>query len=131
MAPESRTIDRVASFRDIESLKELLQSQFAAHEREHILMESASSLAREEMNRRLDDMNGLRHQIEKAETHFVTRAEHDSLVSALDSKFSTVMTLIASKDESYNERFRSIEHYVWMGVGAAALIGVALHWLKA
>ena len=60
MAPESK-LDRVASCRDIESLKELLQSQFAFHEREHELLEQANVIAREEMNRRLDDMNNLRH----------------------------------------------------------------------
>ena len=129
MAPESN-LDRVASYRDIESLKELLQAHFKAHEREHELLDKANIVAREEMNRRLDEMNNLRHQIETAESTFVKRDEHDSLVAALDSKYGTVMALVASKDESYNERFRSIEHYVWMGVGAAALIGGLLHWMK-
>ena len=129
MAPESR-LDRVSSYRDIESLKELLEAQFVFHKREHDLLEQANVIAREEMNRRLDGMNNLRHQIERAESMYVNRDEHNTLVASLDSKYGNVMELVSSKDESYNERFRSIEHYVWMGVGAAALIGGLLHWMK-
>ena len=129
MAPESN-LDRVASYRDIESLKELLEAQFVFHKREHELLENANVIAREEMNRRLEDMNNLRHQIERAESMYVNRDEHNTLVASLDSKYSNVMELVSSKDESYNERFRSIEHYVWMGVGAAGLIGGLLHWMK-
>jgi len=74
MAPESK-LDRVASYRDIESLKELILSRFEAHYEIHNLMDRTRVETKTEMERRLEDMNNLRHQIEQAEAKFTTRSE--------------------------------------------------------
>ena len=64
MAPESK-LDRVASYRDIESLKELLLERFVAHDKIHELMDISLLESKNEMDRRLADMNNMRHQIEQ------------------------------------------------------------------
>jgi hypothetical protein len=122
MAPESK-IDRVASHQDIQSLKELLLAQFAAHDREHDLLEKANVIAREEMNRRLDEMNNLRRQIEHVESKFITRDEwskaHQFLIDQHDIYAKNV-----------DARFRTSERLIWMASGAVALVAFLMHWLR-
>ena len=122
MAPESK-LDRVASYRDIESLKELIQQHFDAHEREHGLLDKANTIAREEMNRRLDEMNNLRRQIEQVESKFITRDEwgkgHEAVIGSHDSYAKAV-----------DNRFRVVERLIWMASGAVTLIALLMHWLK-
>ena len=122
MAPESK-LDRVASWRDIESLRELLEQHFKLHDREHELLEKANVIAREEMNRRLDEMNNLRRQIEQVEAKFITREEwgkgHESIIGTHESYAKLV-----------DSRFRVVERLIWMASGAVTLIALLMHWLK-
>ena len=133
MAPESK-LDRVASYRDIESLKELLQAHFQAHEREHELMDRANVIAREEMNRRLDEMNNLRRQIEQVEAKFFTRTEwekaHAALVSVVQQNERSSTLALTEYGKAVDGRFRVTERWVWMASGAVALLALLMHWLK-
>jgi Zn-dependent M16 (insulinase) family peptidase len=122
MAPESK-LDRVASFRDIESLRELLEQHFELHDREHSLLEKANVIAREAMNRSLDEMNNLRRQIEQVEAKFITRDEwskgHEAVINSHESCARAV-----------DNRFRVVERLIWMASGAVMLIALLMHWLK-
>ena len=134
MAPESRTIDRVASYRDIEGLKDLFVARWDAHHREHELLEQQRIEMKVEMDRRLSTMNDLHHRIEVAENRSPTRdewrAEHQNLVSSLDEKYERILKLIELRATTDDQRFRSLERLVYMGMGAASLIGVVLHFWR-
>ena len=116
----------------------ILQNQIdlhrAAHEREHVLLEDAREAMRIEMERRLDTMNALRDQTDRVEKEGVKRDEwgkaHESLTDSLNQKYDHLIAQISVQAKNSEERFRSIEHYVWMGIGAASLVGFLLHWVK-
>jgi hypothetical protein len=133
MAPESK-LDRVASFRDIQALEKLLTQHFEAHDREHELMDRANVIAREEMNRRLDEMNNLRRQIEQVEAKFFTRTEwekaHAALVSVVQQNERSATLAFTEYGKTVDGRFRVTERWVWMASGAVALLALLMHWLK-
>jgi len=133
MAPESK-LDRVASYRDIESLKELLLARFKAHDDIHDMMNSALLEAKTEMDRRLSDMNALRHQIEQAESKFTTRAEwqsgHESVYRTVAANDQRMVTAMGEHATSIDTRFRTLERFIWMACGAVALLATILRWIK-
>ena len=111
------------SRRDLEELQKFLEqkirlaisSQKACsvwHSREHVLLEKASTLARVEMNRRLEGMNALRSQLERAEGTYITR----------DSFQRDHEVLRVSTDV----RFRAIERLIWMACGGVTVISTIL-----
>ena len=105
-----------------------------AHDREHALLEAAREATRHAMDYRLETMNALRQQTDRVEHESVKRGEwakaHTDLVDSLNVKYEAILSQMAAHARGNEERFRAIEHYVWMGIGAAGLIGVLLHWVK-
>lgn len=120
-----------------------------AHDREHALLEKAREDTRSEMERRLAQMNELREQTVRIERECVKRDEwqdgHEALTTSLNVKYDHLVTQIQAQAESTSkamqsqtrndsERLRSLERFMWMGMGAASLIGllsgIAMHWLK-
>ena len=133
MAPESK-IDRVASYRDIESLKELLLSRFASHDEIHNLMDKTRLETKTEMERRLEDMNNLRHQIEQAEAKFTTRADwqagHEAVYRTVATNDQRLVTAMSEHSSTIDVRFRTLERFIWMACGAVALLATILRWIK-
>ena len=130
MAATTETI----TSKDLALLQQQIDLHKAAHDREHLLIEEAREGTRIEMERRLDSMNALRAQTDRVEKEGVKRDEwakaHETLTDSLNQKYDHLVAQMAVQAKNNEERFRSIEHYVWMGVGAAALIGALLHWIK-
>ena len=120
--------------KDLSLLQQQIDSHKEAHAREHVLLEAARESMRVEMERRLDSMNALRAQTDRVEKEGVKRDEwakaHEVLTDSLNLKYDHLVGQLAVAAKNNEERFRSIEHYVWMGVGAAALVGAILHWVK-
>jgi hypothetical protein len=140
MAPESKQLDRVASFRDIEALKEILTVRDEAHQREHELIERANQVAYSEMNRRLDGMNHLQAQIntgaqdaKTAQAEFVTKTdwhrEHDALRESMERSLKEHEKSEADKFSATDRRLSIIERNMWLASGAVALLAAFLKWL--
>ena len=133
MAPESK-LDRVASYRDIETLKELLQARFKAHDDIHALMDVSRIDTKNEMERRLEDMNNLRHQIEQAEAKFTTRAEwqagHEAVYRTVAANDQRMAGAMSEHSTMIDVRFRTLERFIWMACGAVALLATILRWIK-
>ena len=66
--------------------RELREMWEEAHLRIHEQEASDRSLARVEINRRLDEMNKLREQINQERGFYVTRDLHDKLEDSLDTR---------------------------------------------
>jgi hypothetical protein len=133
MAPESK-LDRVASYRDIESLKELLLSRFQSHDTIHNLMDQTRVETKAEMERRLQDMNNLRHQIEQAEARFTTRSEwqagHEAVYRTVAANDQRMTEAMSEHSTMVDVRFRTLERFIWMACGAVALLATILRWIK-
>ena len=71
------------------SLKEYLENMIASHHREtqvkHDAMELALRLAREEIARRLTDLNQLRSEVIEDRDQFVTKVEFDPMMRERDA----------------------------------------------
>ena len=120
-------------------------------------MEDAVTLARAQMNDRLEGMNRLREQIENERAERVSRTEwssaHESLTAKIDAGFHgteerlrTVENTLHGKlgpefQEGVNERFLAAdkrsgmtEKMIWLAMGGLGviwgLITVALHFVK-
>ena len=133
MAPESK-LDRVASYRDIESLKELLLERFVVHDKIHELMDISRLDSKSEMDRRLADMNNMRHQIEQVEARFTTRSEwqagHEAVIRTIAANDQRTAASLSEHSSSVDIRFRTLERFVWMACGAVALLATILRWIK-
>jgi hypothetical protein len=102
----------------VQRLRDQIQNErWAAHRREHELIAVFVEATRRSMERRLDEMNELRHQIERERTQYLTvesfNRQHQAIEQALDR----------------------VQTSVWMGMGGVsalvvivgALVGVFHH----
>lgn len=109
------------------AVRTLLQTQIEdhkrAHAREHELLENTRVESRAELAVRLESMNEFRRQLEHAEASFISREEWAASREALSVRINAVF-------DSADSRFRVLERLVYIGVGASAVIGAALHFVK-
>ena len=74
--------------------RELREAWIKAHEDLHVTDSEALRIARNEINRRLDEMNKIREQISSERGEFVRRElydrEHSSLREAMDSRLKAL-----------------------------------------
>jgi hypothetical protein len=72
----------------------------------------ASDVARESLEKRLDNVNEFRTQLKDQASNFPTRAEVDAQIQGIEN------------------RLRAVERYVAIGVGITIALQFALHFVK-
>ena len=125
-----RSLSRPRQSRDLnEEIKherELREQWQADHERFHTLDKEALVLARSEIDRRLDDMNKFRDQIERERGEFMRRDMYDEQHAAMRNETDVrLKTLEQSKS--------NLEGRLWaMGAGITTIavgLNLLLHYL--
>jgi len=135
---------------EIRALRERLDTQTAAHDKIHQCEGLALTLAREELNGRLESMNEFRAQITESEAKYITRNEWDAQNStlrvkveadgqAVENRLRAIETAFTSMNaamlgpeysKATDSRFRGLEKLVWMGAGAMFIINLIVHFWK-
>ena len=95
--------------------RELRQSWELAHEKIHALEDVARDIASTEINRRLDEMNQLRHQIEQERGTYISRPVYDSENKATDARLKIL--------ENANS---NLAGRMWVFIAVLALINLAV-----
>ena len=111
---------------EIKHERELREQWQDAHERFHTLDKQALELARREVDRRLEEMNKFRDQIERERGEFMRRDMYDEQHGAMRSETDTrLKTLEQSKS--------NLEGRLWaMGAGITTIavgLNLLLHYL--
>jgi hypothetical protein len=80
----------------IQALKEEMAQRFESHHREHEKEFEAVSLARREMERRLDGMNELRRQIDSERGQYIGREQYEASHNQMRDRIQNLETIIAN-----------------------------------
>ncbi len=111
------------------SLREYIAEQFRSHNREHVQLDRAITLAVASMDKRLDQMNEFRSQLADQVTTFARKESVDALDSATDRRFEELRGLIATEREERraNEGIkRGMGQTTTVIVAAIGLVGTML-----
>lgn len=71
------------------SLREYFEARWEAHKNEHKLLASAIDRAGQDIDRRLEEMNQFRAQIQEERGEFLTKMEYESRHRELEIRLST------------------------------------------
>jgi hypothetical protein len=112
---------------DIQHEKELRQQWQDAHERFHTLDKEALALARKEIDRRLNEMNQFRDQIERERGEFVRRDMYDEQHTALRVEMDARLKLLESVRSNLEGRLWAIGAVI---ATLATAINLLLHYWK-
>ena len=76
------------------SLREYFEARWKAHNKEHEMLQAAIDRAVAELNRRLEEMNQFRAQIQEERSEFIPKSEYESrhreLLNKMDAGFDSL-----------------------------------------
>ena len=111
----------------VEHERELREAWQQSHEHHHAIEKEAIGLARQDMERRLGEMNQFRDQIERERGEFLRREMYDEQHSAMRTEMDTRLKALETSKSN-------LEGRMWaMGAGITGLavgINLLLHYLK-
>jgi uncharacterized protein YydD (DUF2326 family) len=123
---------------DVRHERELREQWQKSHESFHILDKEALVLARKEIDRRLNDMNQFRAQIEKERGDFLQRDMYDqqygTLRGEVDARFNVLRNETDARLKLLENTKSNLEGRIWAigGVITALAVGLnlMLHYLR-
>jgi hypothetical protein len=108
---------------DLDHFKELSSERWLAHHREHADLQKAIDLASEDINRRLNEMNQFRSQLESERGTYMTRDMYDREHTALGNRVKEL------EIERGNQAGKAAAYASAIGV-IVVMIKVALHYWR-